>query len=174
MELKAFVCDYARCKVQYILTHNPGQERYAELLLERKHFCPVCGTGHLHPSFTDLEEYVNRRMLSFKDLWFAVNGVGLPEDRDFDVATVAGLLVKYPIVSSELALRRTGRVEVMHITLKNGSRLFFGEGACIFKIEEVKDGWEGEGIRDKNEQESGEECTARSSRSQGGDVAEDG
>jgi hypothetical protein len=118
------------------LVSEEGDAHYGELLIQNPRTCPLCQGQFLEACFVERSEY-DVHNITAKDLWLAVNGLGLPEERKFSDTEIVGLLTEHKIVFVSAKMKRTGRVLIESLTLKNGKRLSFGDGAVIYKIEEV-------------------------------------
>lgn len=172
MRLRSFVCASGHCRTEFRLIKEDGEEHYGTLLLEESRLCPLCGSMHLNPSFT-LKEGYGVREITAQDLWLAINGMGMPEERSFDHVQVIEMLVEHAIVYVSATRRRRGRVVINHVVLNNGTRLHFGEGAAIYKIEEDQDARQSSRIRDEDGEARPQEHLARTTGAPSCDVAAD-
>lgn len=138
MLLRSFICGSVHCKTEFRLISEEGEERYGKLLLEEPPLCPRCGLAILSPSFHFNTDFIVEGVTA-KDLWLAVNGMGMPEEREFDHVQIIEMLTQYPIIYVSASMRGKGRVVLNHVVLSNGKKLHFSDGATIYKIEEDQD-----------------------------------
>lgn len=76
--------------------------------------------------------------LSPQEVFQALNGMGLPNEKKCDLATVLEALNGQKIVGIDASeIRNAGRTVVRSITLEDGKRIYFGsapQGAIIYRV----------------------------------------
>ena len=173
MQLVSFVCNNPECLTDYRLVPDEDEQRYGELLLGGSFECPECKEAVLVLTLKVIDGYRTVKKITARNLWLAVNGMGMPEDRAFDHVDVIDMLVKNPVVYVSASMKKTGRVLINYLVLKNGKRLHFGDGAAIYKIEEDQDGRRSQRLQDEDGQSGTEEHPPGSEAAPSADVAED-
>lgn len=171
MRLLSFACE--GCRTDFRIVSEDGDAHHAELLIQQPRLCPLCQQQFITPCFVGRHQY-EVHPITLKDLWLAVNGMGLPSEREFDSAEVIKLLTTHAVVRAEATMKRAGRVSIRQLTLDNGSSLHFGDGAVIYKIEENQDGRRRQRVRNEDSPSGGEEHFAGGDAGPVAPVAEDG